>query len=331
MTPPNGLLVKDLDQALQQFIGQSTWDDQAVWKRYRSVMAHTFADPKAIFVIDDTSFPKQGKHSVGVQRQYCGASGERANCQVAPSVHYASPKGHFPLAMRLYLPECWTNDPKRLDKAGVPQEHRQARTKGQISLELLNQVRGEGLPGQLVVADAGYGNSGQFREGLADRGLHYLVGVTGEMVVFPEKPIWQDPVAKKPGPGGRPAIRKKLAEASPRPMTLKGLAATTTWREGTKGKLSGRFAWLRVRPASGWATGECCDAEPVWLLIEEQGDGQIEYAVSNLPVLTRRIDAIRLWKSRWPVGQGYQRMKEELGPDHYKGGRGVASTITPAW
>ena len=321
---PAGLVVADLDQALQQFVGQSTWDEQAVWKRYRSVMAETFADPKAIFVIDDTSFPKQGKHSVGVQRQYCGASGKRANCQVAPSVHYVSPKGHFPLAMRLYLPESWTDDSKRLDKAGVPEGHRQARTKGQIALELLDQVRGEGLPGQVVVADAGYGTSGPFREGLASRGLHSIVGVTGEMVVFAEKPTWQPPPAKKPGAGGRPAARSKLAEGSPRPVSVKDLAATTTsrkvtWREGTKSKLSGRFAWVRVWPGSGWATGECAKAEPIWLLIEEQADGQIKYAVSNLPEKTRRIEAVRLWKSRWPVEQGYQQMKEELGLDHHEG------------
>ena len=98
--PPQGLQVADLDQALQQFVGQSTWDEQAVGKRYRSTMAETFASPAGIFVIDDTSFPKQGKHSVGVQRQYCGASGKKANCQVAPSVHYVGPKGHYPEANR---------------------------------------------------------------------------------------------------------------------------------------------------------------------------------------------------------------------------------------
>src|SRR3954467_9757771 len=117
-TLPFGLVVADLDQALQQFIGQSTWDEQAVWKRYRSTMAETFASPSGVFVIDDTSFPKQGKLSVGVQRQYCGAQGKTANCQVAPSVHYVGPKGHYPLAMRLYPPEVWLGDAKRLDKAG---------------------------------------------------------------------------------------------------------------------------------------------------------------------------------------------------------------------
>src|SRR4051812_33628311 len=270
VTLPPGLAVNDLDQALQQFLGQSTWDEQAVWKRYRSVMAETFADPKGIFVIDDTSFPKQGKLSVGVQRQYCGALGKEANCQVAPSVHYVSPKGHYPLAMRLYLPESWAGDADRLDRAGVPQEHRKVQTKGQIALELLDQVRSEGLPGQLVVADAGYGVSGPFRDGLAERGLHYIVGVTDEMVVFTEEARWVEPTAAT---GGRPRTRPRLAEGSPRPVSLKELAARTprrevTWREGTEGPMAGRFAWLRVRPGQGWEAGQCASAEPIWLLIE---------------------------------------------------------------
>src|SRR3954466_291096 len=140
VTLPPGLRVADLDQALQQFVGQSTWDEQAVWKRYRSVMAERFASPAGIFVIDDTSFPKQGKHSVGVQRQYCGALGKKANCQVAPSVHYVSPTGHYPLAMRLFLPDCWIEDEGRLDEAGVPEAFRQSTTKGAIALELLDTV-----------------------------------------------------------------------------------------------------------------------------------------------------------------------------------------------
>src|SRR3954454_13106616 len=321
---PEGLEVSDPDQALQQFLGQSTWDEQAVLSRYRATMAAKFADPAAIFVIDDTTFPKQGTHSVGVQRQYCGALGKRANCQCAVSVHYVAPKGHYPLDMRLYLPESWLGDSGRLDKAGVPEGGRRTLTKGQIALELLDRVRAEGLPGGLVVADSGYGVSGPFRDGLAERGLHYIVGVTGEMVVFASEPTWEAPPARRPGAGGRPATRAVLVGGSPRPVTLKALAATTplrkvTWREGTKGKLSGRFAWLRVWPASGWATGECAGAEPVWLLIEEQADGKIQYALSNLPGRTSRIRAVRLWKSRWPVEQGYQQMKEELGLDHHEG------------
>src|SRR5262245_4872303 len=318
---PLELTVKDPEQALQQFVNQSPWDDQAVLKRYRAVMARSFADPKGIFIIDDTSFPKRGEHSVGVQRQYCGALGKKANCQCAVSVHYVAPKGHYPLTMRLYLPESWLTDPARLDKAGVPEERRGQLSKGKIALELLDQVRAEGLPGGLVVADAGYGVSGPFRDGLAERGLSYIVGVTDEMVVFTEEPRWIEPTAAT---GGRPRTRHRLAEGSPRPVSLKELAARTprrkvTWREGTKGQMWGRFAWLRVWPGQGWATGNCAFAEPIWLLIEEQADGELKYAFSNLPADARRIQAVRLWRSRWPVEQGYQQMKEELGLDHFEG------------
>jgi SRSO17 transposase len=318
---PDGLHVSDPDQALQQFLGQSTWDEQAVLRRYRAAMAAEFADPAGIFVIDDTTFPKQGKHSVGVQRQYCGALGKRANCQCAVSIHYVAPKGHYPLDMRLYLPEGWLGDPKRLDKAKVPEDQRRPLTKGQIALELLDRVRAEGLPGGLVVADSGYGVSGPFRDGLAERGLHYIVGVTDDMVVFTEEPQWVAPAAAT---GGRPRKRHRLAEGSPRPISLKALAARTprrkvTWREGTKGPMWGRFAWLRVWPAGGWATGACAGAEPLWLLIEEQADGKLKYAFSNLPADTSRLRAVRLWRSRWPVELGYQQMKEELGLDHHEG------------
>jgi SRSO17 transposase len=284
-------------------------------------MAERFASPAGIFVIDDTSFPKQGKHSVGVQRQYCGALGKKANCQCAVSVHYVAPRGHYPLDMRLYLPDSWLGDSGRLDKAGVPEAERRRLSKGQVALELLDRVRGEGLPGGVVVADSGYGVSGPFRDGLHQRGLHYVVGVTDEMVVFTEEPRWVEPTAST---GGRPQKRHRLAEGSPRPVSLKDLAARTprrkvTWREGTKGPMRGRFAWLRVRPAGGWATGQCAGAGPIWLLIEEQADGKLKYAFSNLPADTSRLRAVRLWRSRWPVEQGYQQMKEELGLDHHEG------------
>lgn len=318
---PPELKVKDPEQALQQFVNQSPWDEQPVLRRYRAVMARSFADPKGSFLIDDTSFPKQGQHSVGVQRQYCGALGKKANCQCAVSVHYVAPKGHYPLAMRLYLPESWIEAPERLDRAGVPEEQRRPLSKGQIARELLDQVRAEGLPGGLVVADSGYGVSGPFRDGLAERGLHYIVGVTDEMVVFTEPPQWVAPAAAT---GGRPQKRHRLAEGSPRPVSLKELAARTprrkvTWREGTKGSMAGRFAWLRVWPGHGWATGDCAGSDPIRLLIEEQADGQLKYAFSNLPDDTSRLRAVRLWRSRWPVEQGYQQMKEELGLDHFEG------------
>src|SRR4029077_14882731 len=185
----------------------------------------------------------------------------------------------------------------------------------------LDRVRAEGLAGGVAVADSGYGVSGPFRAGLTQRGLHYVVGVTDEMVVFTAEPRGVEP---KPATGGRPQKRYRLSEDSPRPVSLNDLAARTprrkvTWREGTKGPMWGRFAWLRVWPAGGWTTGECAEAGPIWLLIEEQADAKLKYAFSTLPADTSRLRAVRLWRSRWPVEQGYQQMKEELGLDHFEG------------
>ena len=307
---PGGLTSKDPEQALQQFVNQSPWDHAQVLQRYRSELARTFASPAGVFLFDDVSFPKQGRDSVGVQRQYCGALGKKANCQVAVSVD-----------LRLYLPDSWLDDRQRLDRAGVPEDERRPLTKPEIALELLDRVRAEGLPGAVAVADAGYGVSSDFRDGLAARGLSYVVGVTEDFVVFTQAPRWELPAWSG---RGRPPTRPQLAEGSPRPVALSELAQRLprrrmTWREGTKGKLSGRFTWLRVWPGHGWKTGACAGAEPVWLLIEEQADGKIKYAFSNLPEGTSRKQAVRLWKSRWPVEQGYQQMKEELGLDHFEG------------
>src|SRR3954451_3273070 len=318
---PNGLAVRDPEQALQQFLNQSPWDEAKVLKRYRAVLAQTFASPHGIFLFDDVSAPKQGSHSVGVQRQYCGALGKKANCQVAVSVHYVSPKGHFPLDLRLYLPGGWLGDADRLDKAGVPVAERRPLTKPQIALGLLDRARAEGLPGSVVVADAGYGVSRDLRDGLAARELHYVVGVTSDLVVFPDRPTWVPP---QPAPHGRPQARYRLADGHPPPVPIGELASRlalrkVTWREGTKGKLAARFAWVRVWPGHDWRQGKCAGADPVWLLVEEQADGTIKYALSNLPADTTRRAAVRLWKSRWPVEQGYQQLKEELGLDHFEG------------
>jgi SRSO17 transposase len=318
---PAGLASKDPEQALQQVVNQSPWDEQAVLRRYRARLAQTFASPQGIFVIDDTSFPKQGKHSIGVQRQYRGALGKKANCQVAVSVHYVSPKGHYPLDLRLYLPDSWLTDAARLDAAGVPAAERRALTKPEIALELLDRVRGEALPGWAVVTDAADGISPTFRDGVAARGLVYLAGITGDHVVFPEQPRWDVAPANS---RGRPPSRRYLAADNPPPVALQELARRVrlrkvTWREGSKGKLSARFGWLRVWPGHDWQHGSCADAQPLWLLIEEQADGTLKFAFANLPPGTSCKKAVRLWKSRWPVEQGYQQLKEELGLDHFEG------------
>jgi SRSO17 transposase len=320
VTLPPDLTSRDPEQALQQFVSQSTWDDQKVLTRYRALLAERFASPEGVFVLDDTSFPKRGSRSVGVSHQYCGALGKRANCQVAVTLHSTSPRGHFPLAVRLHLPESWTAE--RMDAAGVPDAFHAHKTKPQIALELLDRVLAEGIPGSTVVADAGYGNSGELRDGLAERGLRYVVGVQAETVVFAQRPRWAHPPrTSRRGPN---PSRWVLASGSPRPVPVGELAGRlrlrrVSWRAGTKGKLSARFAWARVWLGADWHRGTRVPPEAVWLLVEEQPGGEIKYALSNLPANTSRLKAVRLWKQRWRVEQGHQQMKEELGLDHFEG------------
>jgi SRSO17 transposase len=314
-------------QALQHFISDSGWDEQPVLKAYRSLLAASIADPAGVIVIDDTGFAKKGKYSVGVARQYSGTLGKTDNCQVAVSLHYAARKGDYPLVLRLFLPESWTGQVERMEAARVPSADQRARTKDQIALDLLDQVREESLPHQAVVVDAGYGPSVEFRRGLEQRSEHYLVGVTGQEVVFAERPSW---VIHSDTRRGRPPTRHYVAAETPAPKAVKVVAeqlerTPLAWREGTKGALQAEFAWLRVWPAHRWQHGRAAEdvpdvhAEARWLLVEWRRDGSIRYALSNLPAETPMLDAVRLWKTRWQVEQGYQQLKEELGLDHFEG------------
>jgi SRSO17 transposase len=316
------------EQNLQQFVNQSPWDPAPVLAAYRARMAAAFAAPDGLVVLDDTGFPKQGRHSVGVARQYSGTLGKRANCQVAVSLHYATAEADYPLALRLYLPEAWTGDPARLDRARVPVVERTFKTKWEIALALLDDVRTEGLPHRLVVADAGYGAVTEFREGLEARRERYIVGLLGSESVFTEPPTWV--VSEPSGTRGRPRTRAHLAAEAPRPVAVKDLAerlerTVVRWREGTKGWLEAEFAWVQVWPAHRWGNGVPVEAIPDadeaarWLLVEWRADGTIKYALSNLPADVPLEQAVPLWKERWQVERGYLQLKDELGLDHFEG------------
>jgi SRSO17 transposase len=317
----------DTMQALQQFVNQSPWDEQAVLRTYRQLLAASLADATGVIVIDDTGFAKKGRHSAGVARQYSGTLGKTDNCQVAVSLHYAAPNGDYPLALRLYLPDSWISQPERMQAVRIPAQTQVPCTKGEIALDLLDQVRAEGLAHQAVVADAGYGLSVDFRRGLEDRHEHYVVGIAGKEAVFSEPPTWAvGPETQR----GRPPTRRYVAADTPQPVVVKHLAETLertplSWRQGTKGPLHAEFAWVRVWPAHRWQHGRAADdvpdleSEARWLLVEWRTDGSIRYALSNLPAETPMLDAVGLWKTRWQVEQGYQQLKEELGLDHFEG------------
>ena len=307
-------------QALQQFVGQSPW----AWEPVRRQLAQRMAAelrPAAAWIIDDTGFPKQGRHSVGVARQYSGTLGKVGNCQVAVTVHLSTDTESLPLDWALYLPQGWTADPARCRQARVPTPT-QFRTKPELALELIDQLLAWGLRRQPVLADAGYGNSSAFRAGLVRRGLQYMVGVESTTTA------WQPPT-----PAGAPRrppahAQPQPPDSHPQPLALRELAAalprqawrTLTWRQGSQGPQRSRFSACRVQPAHGHIHYQP-EGESVWLLIEWPADtpAPTRYWFSNLPekVSWRRL--VRLAKLRWRVEQNYQQLKQELGLDHYEG------------
>jgi SRSO17 transposase len=307
-------------QALQQFVGQSPW----AWEPVRRQLARRMAAelrPAAAWIIDDTGFPKQGRHSVGVARQYSGTLGKVGNCQVAVTVHLSTETESMPLEWALYLPQAWTEDPVRCRQARVPAPAR-FRTKPELALELLDQLLAWGLRRQPVLADAGYGNSSAFRAGLVRRGLQYMVGVESTTTV------WEQPTP--PVQPRRPIVhgQPRPPDSPTQPLALRELAAalprqawrTLTWRHGSQGPQRSRFSACRVQPAHGQARYQP-EGESVWLLIEWPADtlAPTKYWFSNLPeeVSLRRL--VRLAKLRWRVEHNYQQLKEELGLDHYEG------------
>lgn len=306
-------------QAMQQFVGQSPWDWAPVWERLARRMTAEL-EPDAAWIVDDTGFPKQGTHSVGVERQYSGTLGTIGNCQVAVSLHHVGEQGSTVLGWRLYLPESWATDEERRAEAGIPAEIA-FKTKWQLALEIIDQARDWGLPPRVVVADCGYGDPTEFRDELETRSLAYVLGISSNVGLWAEPPKARIPTRQKRG-----APPKLFDYGEQRPTSAAALARQAKgwkkvrWRQGTKGWLESRFLALRVQPSHGFVRGEPPHKE-VWLLAEWP-DGEAEptkYFLCDLPASYTIRRLVRLVKCRWKIEQGYQQLKEELGLDHYEG------------
>ncbi len=306
-------------QAMQQLIGQSPWPWAPIWQRLAQRMTAELA-PEWVWVIDDTGFPKQGQHSVGVARQYSGTLGKTANCQVAVSLHQAGAEESTILGWRLYLPESWIQDGERGAEAGLPAGMK-FRTQWQLALELIDQARTWGLCAGVILADAGYGEVTEFREGLETRQLPYALGVPSSLGVWTKPPR----VHKLRARGrGRPPRAYHYGEQ--RPLSVGEVAEKARgwkpvrWREGVKGWLESRFDACRVQPSHGFNEGEPPHQE-VWLLIEwPRGEKEAtQYFLCDLPEHYTLRRLVRIVKGRWKVEQDYQQLKEELGLDHYEG------------
>jgi SRSO17 transposase len=318
--------VQRMHQSLHHFIANAPWSDEALLETVRQLVLPVMKRNGSVvaWIVDDTGFVKKGTHSVGVVRQYCGQVGKQENCRVAVSLSVATEQTSLPIAWRLYLPETWAKDRKRRKEAGIPKEISFA-TKPTIALQQIRQAIEQEVTSAPVLADAAYGNDSQFREGLTELRLAYVVGVQGTTTVWR---CGEAPLSAKRWKGlGRPP---KLLRRDNRhqPVSVKQLAESlpasswenVSWREGTKQRLRSRFAAQRVRIAHrDYWRSELPREE--WLLIEwPAGENEpTKYWLSTLPADSKLVDLVKLAKHRWIVERDYEELKQELGLGHYEG------------
>jgi SRSO17 transposase len=313
----------DYEQGLQQFLNQSPWDERPVRDQLARHLKGAL-DPDGFLILDDTGFPKQGIHSVGVGRQYSGTLGKVGNCQVGVTLQYATDREVVCLDAELYLlEEEWGNDPERLLAAGVPEDVGY-RPKWQIGLTLLGRAKATGFTG-LVLADSAYGDVTEFRQALDSQSWRYALGVGSTLkVIAADADLGEVPSYS--GRGRPPSRRGKVQPGATSESVLEWAKGRkrdfrkVTWREGSRGKMASRFAAWRVRPAHKLSAGK----EPLgacWLLVEwPEGEAEpTKFFFSNLPEATALRSLVRAAKSRWWVEHSYKELKDELGLDHFEG------------
>jgi SRSO17 transposase len=330
-------------ERLQHLLTDADWKPESLDEaRVRQLVAHS--PPAGIVVLDDTSFPKHGKQSVGVQPQYCGALGKRANCQVVVSAHYVADEPearvplHWPLTARLYLPESWADDPQRRTRSHVPKELT-FQTKPQMALALLERAAEWDVPVRFVVADAGYGDNPTFLAGLEERRIQYVCAVERSFGVRLPDEVREAAAAKpeKPKGKGRPKLPRPapLYTAQAVIATQKESAwQTITWREGAKGALRKQFLAIRAHRATGggsWGkNGQRANPSRVstgsegWLLAERPvlgEEGERKYYYANLPADVPLERLVTIAHARWVIEQFYEDAKGECGLDDYQGRR----------
>jgi SRSO17 transposase len=316
------------EQCLQQFVNQSPWAWEPVRERLAARMVGEI-EPEA-WVIDDTGFPKFGRMSVGVARQYSGALGKIGNCQVGVSVNAASDEASCPIDWRLFIPEEWDEqsefNEQRRAKVHVPDEVRH-RPKWQLVLDMLDELAGWSLEPPVVCGDGAYGETTEFRQGLQEREILYVLDAKAKMSALSESARPEFPPRKQRGPA--PTARYLAPFSNLRELALLGgpqAAREVCWREGTRGPMRSHFIALRIRPANvklrraaQAAGGEL----PVSWLLAEWPPGESEptkYWLSNLPEDTPIQRLVHLAKLRWRIEHDYRELKDALGLDHFEVG-----------
>jgi SRSO17 transposase len=319
--------VRRMHQSLHHLVADAPWNDNEMLTEVRRQVMPSMQKhgPVVAWIVDDTGFPKQGKHSVGVARQYCGQIGKHDNCQAAVSLSVSTWNASLPIAWRLYLPEVWCQDAERRQQAGVPEEI-EFETKPEIALGQIRQAVEQKVPAGVVLADAGYGNGTPFREAITKLGLQYMVGVESSTTVWEPG---QQPLRAPPRKPGRGAVPKRLQRsADHQPLSAKQLACSLPasawkeigWRPGSRETLCSRFAAVRVRPAHrDYKRTEPHPEE--WLLIEwpKKESEPTKYWLSTLPAKTSPKSLVKMAKHRWIIERDYEELKQELGLGHYEG------------
>lgn len=306
-------------RSLQRFLTESPWSDEPVIDRLQDYVGRLLNLSDGVFVLDETGFPKKGKKSVGVARQYCGTLGKVANCQLGVFLAYVSEQGHALVDKRLYLPKEWTDDPGRCREAGVPEDVDYQST-AELGLSMLQQARFAGhLMGQWVTADEAYGKVPTLRDALdADEWLYVLeVPCTQPIFTQPAKtevPAWS-------GRGPHPT-KLRLVDGEPGPRTVETVAASLTaedWQlltvaEGAQGPRTYLFAARRV-----WESREGLPGRECWLVLRRNPDGsEPKYYLSNAPVDTPLLRLAQVGAKRWPIETEFQMEKNETGLDEYE-------------
>jgi len=304
--------------SLHHFLTTTAWAAAPLLRVLAEQAQQMLGGPEAVLIIDDTSLLKQGRHSVGVTRQYAGAAGKSANCQTLVSLTLAHREVPVPLALRLFLPESWARDRRRCRAAGIPPAQCAHRPKWQLALEELDRVRAAGVTFGLVLADAAYGACGEFRAGLSARGLTWAVGIPGTLQTYPPtvRLTW-----RRRNGGRRTRPRALTAPRLVRDVAPELAWRRVTWRRGTKGELRAQFAARRVRIGDGLPlnTGWKVPGAEVWLVGERRANGDERYYLTNLPAAATLRELAQAIKARWVCEQVHQQMKEELGLDHFEG------------
>lgn len=317
--------VQSRHQSMHHFVSSSAWSDRHLLDRcWQWVDERLETQSARYWIVDDTGMPKKGKHSVGVAHQYCGQLGKQANCQVAVSLSVATEQGSLPVDYQLYLPESWAQDPQRRRVAGVPEQIEFA-TKPQLALQQIARACERGLTTNLVLADSGYGNNSEFRDGLYALNLPYTVGVQPNTSVLPANVKLLPPKAWS-GRGRKPTRHRYAKGCEPRSCEQVAQELSENdwqfveWREGTNETLSSWFAAVRVRVEHNDKTSDTL--RPVqWLLVEwpEDEAEPSKYSLSTLPASTAIEELVHGAKMRWCIERDYQELKDELGLNHYEG------------